>query len=62
MVAVFAIVVILFLGIAIGGGMYNSLNASRQTVDADWAQVENVMQRRADLIPNLVASVKGDYW
>lgn len=45
---------------AIGGGMYNSLNASRQTVDADWAQVENVMQRRADLIPNLVASVKGE--
>lgn len=60
MVAVFAIVVILFLGMAIGGGMYNSLNASRQTVDADWAQVENVMQRRADLIPNLVASVKGE--
>lgn len=60
MVAVFAIVVILFLGMRIGGGMYNSLNASRQTVDADWAQVENVMQRRADLIPNLVASVKGE--
>lgn len=60
MVAAFAIVVILFLGMAIGGGMYNSLNASRQTVDADWAQVENVMQRRADLIPNLVASVKGE--
>lgn len=60
MVAVFAIVVILFLGMGIGGGMYNSLNASRQTVDADWAQVENVMQRRTDLIPNLVASVKGE--
>ena len=60
MVAVFAIVVILFLGMAIGSGTYNSLNASRQTVDADWAQVENVMQRRADLIPNLVASVKGE--
>lgn len=60
MVAVFAIVVILLLGIAIGGGMYNSMNASRQVVDSDWAQVENVMQRRADLIPNLVASVKGE--
>lgn len=60
MLAVFAIVVILFLGMAIGGGMYNSMNASKQTVDADWAQVENVMQRRADLIPNLVASVKGE--
>lgn len=60
MVAVFAIVVILLLGIAVGGGMYNSMNASRQVVDGDWAQVENVMQRRADLIPNLVASVKGE--
>lgn len=60
MVAVFAIVVILLLGIAIGGGMYNSMNASKQAVDGDWAQVENVMQRRADLIPNLVASVKGE--
>ena len=59
-VAVFAIVVILLLGIAIGGGMYNSMNASKQAVDGDWAQVENVMQRRADLIPNLVASVKGE--
>lgn len=60
MVAVFPIVVILLLGIAVGGGMYNSMNASRQVVDGDWAQVENVMQRRADLIPNLVASVKGE--
>ena len=60
MVAVFAIIVILLLGMAIGGGMYNSMNASKQAVDGDWAQVENVMQRRADLIPNLVASVKGE--
>lgn len=60
MVAVFAIIVILLLGVAIGGGMYNSMNASKQAVDGDWAQVENVMQRRADLIPNLVASVKGE--
>ena len=59
-VAVFVIVVILLLGMAIGGGMYNSMNASKQAVDGDWAQVENVMQRRADLIPNLVASVKGE--
>lgn len=43
MVAVFAIVVILLLGMAVGGGMYNSMNASKQAVDSDWAQVENVM-------------------
>lgn len=60
MVAAFAVIVILLLGMAVGGGMYNSMNASKQAVDGDWAQVENVMQRRADLIPNLVASVKGE--
>lgn len=31
----------------------------QEAVDAQWAQVENVYQRRADLIPNLVATVKG---
>ena len=38
---------------------YNSLVTKRQEVDAKWAQVQNLMQRRADLIPNLVATVKG---
>jgi LemA protein len=33
--------------------------AGSEVVDAQWAQVENVYQRRADLIPNLVATVKG---
>jgi LemA protein len=40
-------------------GVYNGLVASQQQVDAQWAQVENVYQRRADLVPNLVATVKG---
>jgi LemA protein len=40
-------------------GTYNSLIAEQQTVESKWAQVENVYQRRADLIPNLVATVKG---
>ena len=40
-------------------GAYNSLNGSRNDCEAQWSQVENVMQRRADLIPNLVATVKG---
>lgn len=35
------------------GGVYNSLNAARSTVDGKWAQVENQMQRRADLIPQI---------
>jgi len=38
---------------------YNGLVKSDETVSAAWAQVENVYQRRADLIPNLVATVKG---
>ncbi len=38
---------------------YNSLVEKQQTVDQAWAQVENQYQRRADLIPNLVATVKG---
>ena len=40
-------------------GQYNSLVNRSQAVDAQWAQVENVYQRRADLIPNLVATVSG---
>jgi len=41
------------------GGTYNKLVALDQAVQAQWGQVENVYQRRADLIPNLVATVKG---
>jgi len=40
-------------------GIYNGLVNSQQAVDAQWAQVQNVYQRRADLIPNLVATVQG---
>jgi LemA protein len=42
-----------------GMGSYNSLNSLDQAVQAQWAQVENAYQRRADLIPNLVETVKG---
>jgi LemA protein len=38
---------------------YNSLVRLDQSVQAQWGQVQNVYQRRADLIPNLVATVKG---
>ena len=52
----------LVLGAALfltGCGPYNRLVASKQTVDRSWADVENVYQRRADLIPNLVKTVEG---
>jgi LemA protein len=40
-------------------GSYNKLVRLEQGVEAQWAQVENAYQRRADLIPNLVETVKG---
>lgn len=49
--------------LAIGGlssvSSYNGLVTLDQAVSAQWAQVENVYQRRADLVPNLVETVKG---
>jgi LemA protein len=55
-IVVIAVVVIVGLFV---GGAYNSLVTLSQAVDAQWGQVQNVYQRRADLIPNLVATVKG---
>lgn len=40
-------------------GSYNGMVQRQESVEAQWAQVENVYQRRADLIPNLVLTVKG---
>jgi LemA protein len=53
------VVVLVIIAVVVGGGIYNSLVTLSQAVDAQWAQVENVYQRRADLIPNLVATVQG---
>lgn len=56
------LLVIVLAIVAIGAWLassYNTLVALDQGVQAQWGQVENVYQRRADLIPNLVATVKG---
>src|SRR6516225_8679012 len=45
--------------VAIAGGSYNRLVRLQQQVDKQWAQVQNVYQRRADLVPNLVSTVSG---
>ena len=60
-VAVTSIVlgVIVAICLIFGIGTYNSLAKQNQAVEAQWSQVENVMQRRADLVPNLVNAVKG---
>ncbi|MDD4517615.1 MAG: LemA family protein [Limnochordia bacterium] len=51
-------IVVLILAVVVIG-QYNSLVSMETNVDAQWAQVENQFQRRADLIPNLVSTVKG---
>ena len=51
--------IILLILVVIAGGSYNRLVKLSQGVDAQWAQVQNVYQRRADLIPNLVSTVSG---
>jgi LemA protein len=57
---ILGVVVVLVLVAAMSGvSTYNSLVTLDQSVQAQWAQVENVYQRRADLIPNLVETVKG---
>ncbi len=53
---ILGVLIILILAVAT---TYNGLVGSYQAVDASWAQVQNVYQRRADLIPNLVQTVQG---
>src|ERR1700726_2518025 len=57
LLVILAFIVVVF-GLALMG-RYNSLVRSQQSVDSQWAQVQNVYQRRADLIPNLVNTVQG---
>ena len=52
-VAVLAILAVWFVK------MYNGLVTKDEAVSSAWSQVENVYQRRMDLIPNLVNTVKG---
>ncbi len=64
MKTVLGVVALVLLGVLViggfaGAGIYNGLVGSSQRVDQAWAQVENVYQRRADLVPNLVATVSG---
>ncbi len=53
------VVVIIVLILGYGWSTYNNLVTTNENVDNQWAQVETQYQRRVDLIPNLVNSVKG---
>lgn len=59
LIAIIVIGVILLGSIIWMKNVYNRMVVSDEYVQASWAQVENVYQRRADLIPNLVETVKG---
>jgi LemA protein len=52
-----ALVVLVALGLS--GCSYNRFTSQEEAIKAQWSQVENQLQRRNDLIPNLVATVKG---
>ena len=47
------------LGFAVSACGYNTIPTLEESAKAQWAEVENQYQRRADLIPNLVATVQG---
>src|SRR4051794_13565613 len=55
------VLVLLLVGVAFMGGCgsYNRLVSLQQGTESSWAQVQNVYQRRMDLIPNLVRTVEG---
>ena len=58
-IAVAVIVVLCFGAYRFFAGTYNKMVSSEENVKSAWSQVENVYQRRLDLIPNLVQAVKG---
>ena len=59
LIALIVVVVIGFIGYSMIKGMYNGMVEKQETTSAQWANVETAYQRRADLIPNLVSTVKG---
>ncbi len=59
LIVIIVLVIIGFIGYSWFKGIYNNMVTKSEAVTTQWAQVENVYQRRADLIPNLVNTVKG---
>jgi LemA protein len=62
LIALIVVGLLLIVGLVLGGsllGTHNQLVQEREAIKGAWAQVDVVLQRRADLIPNLVETVKG---
>lgn len=59
LITILIIVVVVFLGYNFFAGKYNSMVTMDEEVNTEWANVETQYQRRYDLIPNLVNTVKG---
>ncbi|SMB91272.1 LemA protein [Desulfonispora thiosulfatigenes DSM 11270] len=59
LIIVGVIVLILVLSIGSLSGRYNNMVTTEENISGKWAQVETQLQRRIDLIPNLVSTVKG---
>ena len=61
-IALVVLIVVVVIALMLGSsfiGRRNQMAIKREAVNAAWAQVDVVLQRRADLIPNLVETVKG---
>ena len=61
-IAIIAVVILVLIAIVVGSsfiGIRNQMAVKKEAVSAEWSQVDVVLQRRADLIPNLVETVKG---
>ena len=61
-IGIVIVVILLVVALILGSsyvGRRNQMVVKREAIDASWAQVDVVLQRRADLIPNLVETVKG---
>lgn len=59
LITIIVVVVVVIIIYSWAKSTYNGMVTKEEAVESAWSQVENVYQRRADLVPNLVATVKG---